>query len=209
MSVIVVCETCGLAFGVNGYRAGTARYCSRACKGMAKRNRKSRVCERCGCLFWVPTSRPVGRFCSVGCGPDYVVDEVTGCWNWARSIDDNGYGRFFGGLAGSFVMAHRWVYENHKGLIPEGLVLDHLCMNRKCVNPDHLDPVTDQVNIIRGPRIQAARSAELCPNGHRWTPENTYIAPRSGSRVCRKCNYEKSRKYLARRRSASLLEVSP
>jgi hypothetical protein len=71
-----------------------------------------------------------------------------GCWLWMGRLNRNGYGRLY--HEGSEPMAHRTSYERHVGPIPEGLVLDHLCRVRCCVNPYHLEPVTVQVNTLRG-----------------------------------------------------------
>lgn len=81
-------------------------------------------------------------------GPDYVVDPATGCWEWQHQTIRNGYGRgSFGGVA---KLAHRHYYEQARGPIPDGTELDHLCRNRRCVNPEHLEPVTRATNTRRG-----------------------------------------------------------
>lgn len=73
----------------------------------------------------------------------WIVDLATGCWLWQGTLDPLGYGRF------GRKLAHRCGYERHIGPIPAGLVLDHLCVNPPCVNPAHLEPVTQSVNMQR------------------------------------------------------------
>jgi len=77
----------------------------------------------------------------------FEVDNATGCWEWLRYRDKEGYGRFAFGPKNA--MAHRAAYVLEIGAIPEGLDLDHLCRNRGCVNPEHLEIVTRQENIRR------------------------------------------------------------
>jgi hypothetical protein len=71
------------------------------------------------------------------------------CWTWMASRHSNGYGQFH---APTTTLAHRFSYEVHKGRVPEGLVIDHLCRNRACVRPSHLEAVTQQVNILAAHR---------------------------------------------------------
>lgn len=75
------------------------------------------------------------------------VSKTANCWNWTGCILKAGYGQFYNKKK---MYTHRYSYELHKGLIPEGLVLDHLCRNRACCNPEHLEAVTNKVNIGRG-----------------------------------------------------------
>lgn len=75
-----------------------------------------------------------------------------GCWVWMGGVNRKGYGQF-GVLTAEGVVgyrAHRLAYELEVGAIPPGMVLDHLCRNRRCVNPDHLEPVSDSENVRRG-----------------------------------------------------------
>ncbi len=76
--------------------------------------------------------------------PDYIIDIKTDCWLWNKTTINGGYGVKHGKLA------HRFYYEKYIGKIPKNLELDHLCRNRKCVNPDHLEPVTKAINQQRG-----------------------------------------------------------
>ncbi len=117
----------------------------------------------------------------------------SGCWIWIAALFKNGYGHYWDN--GYHVYAHRYAYEKIKGIIPEGLEIDHLCRNRACVNPDHLEAVTRHENIIRGagPKATRIRSAQIthCPQGHEYTPFNTYRDKR-GNRHCMACIYKRT-----------------
>ncbi len=113
------------------------------------------------------------------------VDRSGECWEWRGGKDRSGYGRLrFGGR---LIQAHRLAYELSVGPIPSSLELDHLCRNRGCVNPHHLEPVTRRENVMRGVGVGAfhARATE-CPQGHAYSTENTY-RDRLGKRYCRIC----------------------
>jgi hypothetical protein len=107
------------------------------------------------------------------------------CWVVGKT-DGRGYGQIR--VDGRDLGAHRVAYTELIGCIPEGLKLDHLCRNRACWNPYHLDPVTHRVNVLRGAGLtaQSARRTH-CLNGHLYDAANTYIKP-NGSRQCRACH---------------------
>lgn len=95
-------------------------------------------------------------------GDDYArfmqyVEVTDTCWLWTGVCHrTGGYGRFYvGGRGGRFVQAHRWAYEHHLGPIPTGLTIDHLCMVRSCVNPTHLEPVSQAENNRRAARARS------------------------------------------------------
>lgn len=117
------------------------------------------------------------------------VDKTEGCWNWTACLSDRGYGLFRRTEYGT--RAHRIAWSLLRGPIPEGAVIDHLCRNRRCVNPDHLEPVGVRVNTLRSPlAITAINAAKThCIRGHEFTSENTYLPPRGAGRYrdCRKC----------------------
>jgi len=103
---------------------------------------------------------------------------------------------------GGYFYAHRYVYEQEVGPIPDGLTLDHLCRNRACVNPDHLEPVTMRVNTLRGETITARNAAKTrCDKGHEFTPENTMRKP--DGRRCRVCQRASEARYYERNKEAA------
>jgi hypothetical protein len=121
------------------------------------------------------------------------IDEASGCWIWQGASTSGGYGvirfRRTPGERGTYnAPTHRVSYLIHVGPIPEGLVLDHLCRVRLCCNPDHLEPVTNRENILRGVS-PSARNAHMthCDYGHPLAGANLYIKPGRGDRACLVC----------------------
>lgn len=107
----------------------------------------------------------------------------TFCWEWTGGLTHDGYGRF---KDKTTKVAHKWYYEYMIQKIPNGLTLDHLCRNRKCVNLKHLQIVTMRENILRGVGLAAKNNKKThCPKGHEYNKENTYFI--SGKRVCGIC----------------------
>lgn len=129
------------------------------------------------------------------------VLKTDSCWLWQASLT-RGYGRFTfcdPDRERKSAAVHRYAYEQLVGPIPEGLVLDHLCRVTNCVNPDHLEPVTDFENRARGLKSPLKTT---CNNGHEYTPENTYWYKRE--RSCRTCRRIWGRKNDAARRHKTL-----
>lgn len=123
------------------------------------------------------------------------VKKTRGCWLWVASLTAGGYWRFKSG--GIMRMAHRVSYEMLVGPIPRGLTLDHLCRNRRCVRPDHLEPVTMRINILRGETITAANASKTaCHHGHTLAGDNLFVR-RDGRRRCRTCERNSQRRLRA------------
>jgi hypothetical protein len=114
------------------------------------------------------------------------VHKTETCWVWSGANNGRGYGKFWISK-GRSAYAHRVAYEHLVGPIPDGLTIDHLCFNTRCIRPDHLEPVTLAENVRRA----QARVTE-CPQGHPYSPANTYVCPR-GKRRCRQCARDRDR----------------
>lgn len=133
-----------------------------------------------------------------------IRKDVSGCWLWKGALNADGYGSYCG------EKAHRWSYRKWKGEIPEGLVIDHRCRRRHCVNPDHLEVVTNEENIRRGDfsgngyhLAKLHSSKGQCPKGHPYCGENLRLEKRPDggvARRCKICDSEKTKRYLKRKK---------
>jgi hypothetical protein len=119
------------------------------------------------------------------------VRKTQSCWLWTGSGNQRGYGQVFwkrGDESHSYMrLSHIVAYELVVGTVPDGKELDHLCHNRRCVRPDHLEPVTHRENLLRGNTFASAKSRQThCIHGHAFDAENTRIES-NGTRRCRAC----------------------
>lgn len=110
------------------------------------------------------------------------INITNSCWNWTASTDKDGYGQFRKKKDGRWTMAksHRVVYESIIGKIDQGMVLDHICENKKCVNPLHMQKTNHGDHMRRH-----ANNRTNCRRGHEKTTENTYTW--NENKYCLKC----------------------
>lgn len=172
-----------MTFAVPGFQARSrvVKHCSRACCDAAKKTPEARWAR-----FWAKVDKN---------GPDGVHSQ-TGenlgpCWLWTAAMAGPGeekYGHVSFGAG--MQRCHILTYEAARGPVPYGLVIDHLCRVRRCVNPSHLEAVTTRENLLRGTGIIAiAASKTHCVNGHGLTGMNLLID--EGKRRCAECRRER------------------
>lgn len=122
----------------------------------------------------------------------------TPCINYKGTIKNTGYGIWR--KNGVSIYAHRLVYELLVGKIPQGYTIDHLCRNKACVNPQHLEAVTQRVNVMRSDAPTSINAQKThCSNGHEFTIENTYRR-KDGRRICKACEKTYHRQYYLKTR---------
>lgn len=134
-----------------------------------------------------------------------ALPDENGCWLWTASKCRDGYGFFSMRVNGKHknVGAHRFSYETTRGKIPPGMTIDHLCRVTSCVNPRHLEVVTQRDNGLRG-NSESAKNAKKthCPKGHEYAGSNLVYEMNRGRRIrkCRECLYEQRMRYQANKR---------
>jgi hypothetical protein len=213
------CAVCQKTYYVKPSEFSASVYCSRSCMATQYKSRfrgkgnpgwkggaLTKLCPQCGSAFFVIKSEANKRkFCSVFCHMAgrtksaeadresfwTRVNKTHSCWLWTGATR-SGYGQFYTNR--KLIGAHRWAYQESVGPIAKGLHIDHLCRTPLCVNPAHLEPVTNRENLFRGPTTFTAINSKKthCAKGHPFDEQNTYIR-KNGSRHCRTCNRDRTR----------------
>lgn len=137
---------------------------------------------------------PIIRFCRK------IGFDDNGCWIWTAPLAPDHYPQIK--VDGRFVYAHCFSYEYFRGPIPHGYEVDHLCRNKSCVSPWHLEPVTPAVNCQRAGNGGYNKVKTHCPRGHPYDEENTYRSPGRAHRVCRICMKEANRRWKKNQRES-------
>jgi hypothetical protein len=170
------------------------------------------VCPMCQTVYDPGKGRATG--CSLRCCLQVrfwrKVEKTDTCWLW-QGATSRGYGTLTGNKAvhKQTWYAHRLAYEWFVGPIPEGLRIDHLCRNTRCVNPEHMEPVTGGENSLRGDGFGGLNSRKThCEHGHPFDEENTYRKP-NGWRGCRRCTRRSGNEKYARAMEAQGRKVRP
>lgn len=134
-----------------------------------------------------------------------IIIDNNGCWNFTGCLNKKEYGRFF--LYNKVRLSHTASYILFKGEIIKGNTIDHLCRNRKCVNPDHLESVKHKINLLRGNSITTLQSKQThCKNGHLFNEKNTIIQHEGKGRRCRICDLKwRKNNYENKKRKANIV----
>ena len=123
------------------------------------------------------------------------VKKTPTCWLWTGALN-KGHGVF---QDQKQIYAHRFAYELLRDSIPAGLQLDHLCRNRACVNPDHLEAVSCRTNLLRGKTLASLNAnKQFCKNGHPFDETNTYVRPNGEGRTCISCRRTAKKRHYER-----------
>lgn len=124
------------------------------------------------------------------------VVKSDGCWIFTGHLNNHGYGTF-GITHDDRIYAHRYSYQLAYGPIPEGLVIDHICRTPPCVNPSHMEAVTQRENVYRG-KSYLFHPKTHCKHGHELTEGNVYRRPDTGGRQCLTCVTRRNRNRYAK-----------
>jgi hypothetical protein len=135
----------------------------------------------------------------------YIPEPMSGCWLWIGEQGHSGYGRFDCG-GGRRIAAHRFSLSLSRGPIPPELVVDHLCRNTTCVNPQHLEAVTNWENTLRSTNFIGRNPSKThCPAGHAYSGANLYVQPGIRKRECRACRKDRDKARLLTRPKTLLM----